>query len=101
MKVMFGRRALREIRQIYDHIVVQDFMTARRVEDGIFMQCDTIGLFPYSNPPIRTRGVRRCPIVKYGLTIFYRVDEMRAEVTILAVVRSSRVRNIDSMPRSG
>ena len=99
MRLLFGRRALREIGEIYDYIFAQDTSIAQRVEDEIFKQCDTIGVFPRSNPPIRTRGVRRCPMVKYRLTIFYRVDDKRDEVTILAVVRGSRVKSIGSIPR--
>ena len=99
MKVLFGRRALSEIREIYDRVVTQDAATARNIEDAIFRQCDMIGLFPRSSPPIRTPGVRRCPLAKYPFTIFYRFNDKRREVTIIAVVRGSRVRNLSSVPR--
>ena len=100
MKVLYGRRALREIREIFDFVATQDTVTAQSIEDEIFRQCERIGMFPRSNPMIRTPGIRRCPLVKYPFTIFYRLNEKQHEVTIIAVVQSSRVRNLNSVPKS-
>jgi plasmid stabilization system protein ParE len=99
LKVLFGRRALQELREIFDHIAAQDLVTAQAVEDEIFQQCDRIGLFPRASPAIRTPGVRRCPMSKYPFTIFYRLNEQREAVTIIAIVRSTRLRNLERVPR--
>jgi plasmid stabilization system protein ParE len=99
MKVLFSRRSLSEIREIFDHVAAHDPATARNIEDEIFRQCDLIGQFPRSSPRINTPGVRRRPLVKYPFTIFYRVSETRQEVTILAIIRGSRVRSLGRVPR--
>ena len=77
MKVVYGRRAQREIAEIFKYIEQQDPAVALAVEADIRRACDGLGQFPYANPSTDITNVYRLPLPKRGFTVFYRVRAKR------------------------
>jgi plasmid stabilization system protein ParE len=99
MKVVYSRRALRDLEAIFDHIAQQDRSTALAVESDIRLACAGLGKFPYANVATDLAHVYRMPIPARSFTVFYRVKAAKSVVEIVRVVRSSRVKNLGRVPR--
>ena len=100
MRVVYGRRAQSDIAEIFDHITQQDTATALAVEADIRKACDGLGQFPYANPATDIAHVYRMPLPRRGYTVFYRVSAKQSLVEIIRIMRSSRLRNLQRLPRS-
>jgi plasmid stabilization system protein ParE len=99
MRVVYGRRAQKDIAEIYDHIAKRNPKAAQTIEDVIRTNCEQIGKFPFASPRTDARDTYRKPVVTYPYTIFYRVLASRDEVQIARVVHAARVKNLRRVPR--
>lgn len=99
MKVVFARRALSDLMEIFDYIAAQDVGTAVSVEADIRRACEDLAHFPYANPATDIANVYRMPIPTRGYTVFYRVRRRDAVVEIARIVRSARIRALGRIPR--
>ena len=70
---------------------------AERVERRIRMQCDALARFPELGVKTDFEDIRRLPIVRYPLTIYYRIGVLAPQLEILRVVWSKSVRNLDQV----
>ncbi len=84
MKVVYGRRAQRDLMELFDYIAAQDPDTAAAVEMDIRAACEGLGLFPYANVATDIPRVYRMPLPKRGYTIFYRVNSNSSLVQVAA-----------------
>jgi toxin ParE1/3/4 len=98
MRVVFARRAQRDIGDIYDDIAQHNPSAAQRVEDIIRIRCQRLADFPYATPPTDAPNVRRLPLVRYPYTIYYRIDAEHGLIEIARVIHSARIRNLGSLP---
>ena len=71
---------------------------AMRVERRIRIECARLTKFPELGIKTDMKGVRRFPIVRYPLTIFYRIDGVHAKLEILRIVRSAAIRDLNQPP---
>jgi plasmid stabilization system protein ParE len=64
MKVVYGRRAQKDIAEIFDFIVKQDHSSAMAVEADLRRSCDGLWQFPYANSRriLPTSAVFECEI---------------------------------------
>ncbi|MCF8243817.1 MAG: type II toxin-antitoxin system RelE/ParE family toxin [Saprospiraceae bacterium] len=87
MPVYLSQTAYDQLHQILDYL---EEKWSAQVSDNFLNKLertmDSIGQFPYSSPPAsHFPGLRKCVINKQ-VSAFYRIDEVRKEVEILAVL---------------
>jgi toxin ParE1/3/4 len=98
MRVVFARRAQRDIGDIYDDIAQHNPSAARRVEDAIRTRCERLADFPFATPATDMPNVRRLPLVRYPYTVYFRIDAERRLVEIARVIHSARIKNLGRLP---
>ena len=87
MPVYLSQTAYDQLHQILNYL---EEKWSQQVSDNFLEKLertmDSIGRFPYSSPAaLHFPGLRKCVITKQ-VSAFYRVDEVRKEVEIMAVL---------------
>ena len=85
MKIVYTRKALAQIDQIYSYIEARDPAAARRVKARIKRSIDRLTHRPYSARPSDRPGVRVLTVTRYPYIVLYSVDEAAQQVRILRV----------------
>lgn len=93
MKLRYGRRALRQLDEIFAYVAADNPGAAAaivaRVEDLVAL----IARHPTIGRPMDLEGVRVFRATPYPYLVFYRVDATAETVTILGVRHTSRSDN--------
>jgi len=88
VKLVFTRRAIRQIEAITDHIAKESPQGARRVRDRLHAVTSLLIEQPRMGQPTDLEGIRRLLVSPYPYLIFYRVTE--DAVVILRVRHAAR-----------
>jgi len=83
--------------QLQDIVSYLENNWSEKIRDNFLSKLDTIfetiSTFPYSFPESNAMlGLRKC-VVSNQVTAFYRVDEVRKEIEIMAVLDNRQMRN--------
>ncbi len=87
MPVYLSQTAYDQLHQILDYLE-ENWSSAVRDNflDKLERSMEAIGRFPYSSPPSQNfPGLRKCVVTKQ-VSAFYRIDQVRKEVEIMAVL---------------
>ena len=98
MRVVYTRRSQADLEEIFDRGLQWGRPLADRVERRIRRECDALARFPELGVKTDFEDIRRLPIVRYPLTIYYRIDVLAPQLEILRVVWSKSIRNLDQVP---
>ena len=90
MKVVYRKRALRQLDQIYDYLRERNPSAAVAVMARIAEAIGWIGANPYMGRKTVRIGIHMHAVVDYPYLIFYRVDLRRKEVAIISVRHAAR-----------
>jgi len=85
VKIVYTRKALAQIDQIYSYIEQRDPTAALKVETRIKRSIDRLAHRPYSARPSDRPGVRVLTVPRYPYIVLYTVDEVAQQVRILRV----------------
>jgi toxin ParE1/3/4 len=94
VKLVFTRRAIRQIDAIIDHIAKESPQGARRVRDRLHAITSLLIEQPRMGQPTDLEGVRRLLVSPYPDLIFYRVT---ADAVVIMRIRHA-VRNPSGAP---
>jgi plasmid stabilization system protein ParE len=98
MKVIYSRRALRDIDEILAYVRKRSASGALNVALAIEHQLRTCALNPRGSPKTDEPNVYRSPLGKYRYTIFYRAPPGAQGIEVVRVVYSGRVKNLRKIP---
>ncbi len=99
MKIVYARRALRDIQEILDYIYERSPGGARRVSLAIEHAIQMCALNPYAAGKTDEPDVYRRPLGgRYRYTIFYRALGRREGIEVARVVHGARVKNLRKLP---
>jgi toxin ParE1/3/4 len=92
MRVVVRERAAEQVAAIYRYIAQTNPRAAERMVDRIYGHVHRVALsgFGQLGRPGRRRGTRE--LVEHPYVIVYRADQVRDELTILAVIHGARRR---------
>jgi plasmid stabilization system protein ParE len=98
MKIVYSRRALRDIDEILAYIRKRSPRGAHKVSRAIEHKIHICALNPRGSPETDESDVYRCPLGKYRYTIFYRALASAEGIEVVRVVHGGRVRNLRKVP---
>jgi plasmid stabilization system protein ParE len=90
MKLSFSPTAIRQIRDVYWYIAVENPSAAQRVVDRIYEVVEFISEFPETGRPTRLGRTRVMPASPYPYLIFFRQVLRQDEVRIVRVRHAAR-----------
>jgi toxin ParE1/3/4 len=85
VKIVYSRKALTQIDQIYSYIEAHDPVAAIKVKRRIKRSIDRLAHHPYSARPSDRTGVRVLTVSRCPYIVFYSVNELAQQVRILRV----------------
>jgi len=85
VKIVYTRKALGQIDQIYRYIDARDPAAALKVKARIRRSIDRLANRPYSARPSDRPGVRVLTVTRYPYIVLYNVNESAQQVRILRV----------------
>ena len=94
MRLRFTPRAIENVAAIADHLYQRDPATAGRVRAALDDGLRNLLLFPGIGRRQQVDGVRKL-VVRYDYLVYYIVDEVEQEISILAVRHSAQARAHD------
>lgn len=92
MKLAISQRALREARDIFLHIAVDDRFAAESVRNRIFEAFDYLAQYPYGAHATLVGNMRSMTVNPYPYVVLYRVVRKHKEVRTLSVMHGARRR---------
>src|SRR5262245_485876 len=98
MRLVYARRALRDIDEILSYIAARSPQGARNVSLAIEHTIELCALNPYASVKTDEPRVYRHPLSGYQYTIFYRIDASGDVIEIVRVVRDARIKDLGRMP---
>jgi plasmid stabilization system protein ParE len=99
MKVVYARRALRDIEEILGYIHDRSPGGARRVSLAIEHAIQMCALNPYAAGKTDEPDLYRRPLGgRYKYTIFYRALGRRQGIEVARVIHGARVKNLRKLP---
>jgi plasmid stabilization system protein ParE len=101
MRVQYLARARDDIAAIYEYrIKHHSVATAGHIEVAIRASIEMLAANPeFGRTTDHRRAVRRWPMSEYPYTIYYQIDGEISTITIVRVIASGRVRNLQRVPR--
>ena len=88
MKVIWGRQARRDLRELVAYIAEDSVEAAEQVSERILKAAESLSSFPRSGRPGRVKGTRERMVGKTPYILAYRVASNR--VRILRVYHAAR-----------
>jgi plasmid stabilization system protein ParE len=98
MKVVYARRALRDIDEILAYIAKRSPRGAHSVSLAIEYTIHMVALNPRTGALTDEPNVYRRPLGKYRYTIFYRLLPDNAGIEIARVTHGARVKDLGRLP---
>ena len=90
MRLRFTPRAIANIAEVSDYLLVRNPSAAERVRAAIYNSLQNLVLFPYVGRRQSIEGVRRITTRRYSYIIYYTVDDAADEIVILNVKHPAR-----------
>lgn len=100
MRIVYARRALRDIDEILAYIHTRSPRGAHGVSLAIEYAIQMCALNPYAAAKTDEPNLYRRPIGRHRYTIFYRPLPNDDGIEIARVVHSARVRDLGAMPEN-
>jgi addiction module RelE/StbE family toxin len=85
VKIVYTRKALAQIDEIYNYIEARNPAAALKVKARIKRSIDRLTYRPYLARPSDRPGVRVLTVTRYPYIVLYSVDEATQQVRILRV----------------
>lgn len=98
MKVVYSYRALRDIDELLRYVAAQDAGTADAMSAAIGRAVGRLKIDPKLGLTCDDTNLRRLPLRRHKLAIFYRHFPLRKEVRVVRIVRGRRVRRLEKVP---
>lgn len=95
MKVVFDKKALSDIDNIYDWIARDSPRFALRVIERILASVDNVAVFPGIGRPGHEPGLLEWPVPQLPYTVSYQIDRLADVLTVVAVFHQAQDRPFD------
>jgi toxin ParE1/3/4 len=92
LKVVFARRALDQLEEIFSYIAADNPLAAARVVERIRAAAVLLETFPELGRVTDRTGVRVTALPDFPYLLFYSVDQHRQQVLVLKVLHAARNR---------
>lgn len=98
MKLVYARRALRDIDELLAYIRSRSEQDAHNVSIAIEHAIGLCVANPYIGAKTDEPDLFRYPLSRYRYTIFYRVNEGRDVLEVVRVIHAARLRDLGKPP---
>lgn len=97
MRVRLTPRATEDLAAVGDYIRSRDPAAALRVRTAILGTLELLTRFPGAGRAQTVEGVRKIVTRRYPYIIYYTVDDVAAEVAVIAIQHASRQREYSDL----